>query len=222
MGHCENALVCVISCSKGVSSIDIAGREKKLRDRTLSTQYWPPPPSTLDLELQSTASKSTELSGDICPCTGSCQTQPWQLSRLSTHQISWHPGLPGSGLHFEGLHTGLSTHPDSSSWCSGYLPLLQLFHWPRQLLLWHSGLSLLCPLERKDKNLCDSQERGGNTLASQRGCEERSRENQPSYARTNLVPCPACPAQTGAGSGAAPSSHGGQPACPLLSAERLE
>lgn len=72
-----------------------------------------------------------------------------RLNRLSTHQIFWHPGLPGSGLHFGGLHTGLSTHPGSSSWCSGCPPLLQLFHWPQQQLLWHSGLCPLCPLERK-------------------------------------------------------------------------
>ena len=161
-----------------------------------------------------------ELSGDIRPCTGSCRTQPWQPSRLSTHQISWHLGLPGSGLHFEGLHTALSTHPDSSSWCSGYHPLWQLFHWPRQLPLWHSGSSLSCPLERK-KNLWGGQERGGSTLGSHPGHEEGSRENQSSYPRTNLGPCPACPAQIGVGSGAAPSSHGGQPACPLLSAECL-
>lgn len=97
---------------------------------------------------------------------GGCKDQAVlrQPSRLSTHQISWRPGLPGSGLHFEGLHTGLSTHPDSSSWCSEYLPLLQLFHWPQQLLLWHSGSSLLCPLERKQKSLWDCQEPEGSTL----------------------------------------------------------
>ena len=73
----------------------------------------------------------------------------------------------------------------------------------------------------KGKNLWDGQERGGSTLGSQPGHEEGSREIQPSYPRTNLGPCPACPVQPGAASGAAPSSHGGQPACPLPSAECL-
>lgn len=139
---CENAPVHAISCNKATGDTDIAGEAKK-RARTSSTRYWLPP-SALDLEVKAQLSKM--LWAYLC--------MQWLISDSAlvahqAHQISWHPGLPGSGLHFGGLHTGLSTHPGSSSWCSGYPPLSQLFRSPQQQLLWHSGLSPLCPLQRK-------------------------------------------------------------------------